>query len=277
MILVNGEYKDHIHIADRGFQYGDGLFETIEVANGKPVFLQQHLARLRSGCLQMKIPPPDDDLILSEIRQLCLGLDSAVLKIIITRGEGGRGYRPPQSVQPNRVLSLHPSPDYPVSYAIQGICARFCETKLGLNPTLAGIKHLNRLEQVLARAEWENSSIQEGLLNDMDGNIIEGTMSNLFYVKANALYTPLLKNCGVEGIIKSIVKQLCLKNGLKCSENEFGREELLVADEAFVCNSIIGIWPINRLDDVSFPVGELTKRIQHWFGRFKAKDLANVF
>jgi 4-amino-4-deoxychorismate lyase len=149
MILLNGIPQTHIEISDRGLQYGDGLFETISVYNGKAIFLAQHIDRLTASCQRLLIPAPDLDTLHAEIKQLCQGVEQAVLKIIITRGSGGRGYRQPDTIQASRILSLHPFPNYPDSYQQQGITARFCDTRLGLNPTLAGMKHLNRLEQVL--------------------------------------------------------------------------------------------------------------------------------
>lgn len=182
-MLVNGEQHDTIAIMDRGFQYGDGLFETIEVRANQPIFLEQHLKRLNADSKRLYLPQIDVDLLHSEIHQLCQNVGNAVLKIIITRGSGGRGYRQPDVIQPTRILSLYPFPDYPKSYYFDGIVARICKTRLGLNPDLAGIKHLNRLEQVMARAEWNDAAIQEGIMLDFNGRVIEGTMTNLFYVK----------------------------------------------------------------------------------------------
>ncbi len=259
MILVNGINQTHIEISDRGLQYGDGLFETLTVNNGKPVFLTQHLNRLINGCSRLQITAPDLDLLHVEIQQLCQNTKQAVLKIIITRGSGGRGYRQPDTIQTTRILSLHPYPEYPDSYQKQGISARFCNTRLGLNPTLAGMKHLSRLEQVLARAEWTDNNIQEGIMLDINDKVIEGTMSNLFYSKNNQLYTADLTQSGVAGIIRSIII-----NHESVIEHQFTQDELLDADELFVCNSVIGLWGIKQLAHRSFAVGSKTKHLQHW-------------
>ena len=148
MIIVNGVKQHNIDVSDRGFQYGDGLFETIEVKNGQPVFLRQHLARMKLGSRRLLIPFPDDKVVTKEIYLLARNSSHAVLKLILTRGKGRRGYRHPGNIQPTRVLSLHPFPEYPFKLKEQGINTRFCRCRLGLNPSLAGIKHLNRLEQV---------------------------------------------------------------------------------------------------------------------------------
>lgn len=274
MILVNGESKGHIEISDRGFQYGDGLFETIEVRDDQPVFLERHLARLNSGCRRLHIPYPDAELLRLEANELCRQCPGprAVLKIIVTRGSGGRGYRQPDAIHPTRVLSLHPYPDYPETHSEQGVVARFCTTRLGLNPALAGIKHLNRLEQVMARAEWSDPVIQEGLMLDVSDHVIEGTMTNLFYIKNNSLYTAELVHSGVAGIMRDIVTTLSVDHGLPVIEHRFSKDELLSADEAFVCNSIIGIWPIKQIETTHFSVGPVTQRIQSWLYRFTRND-----
>lgn len=267
MILVNGTPQTHIEISDRGFQYGDGLFETITVHNGKAVFLQQHIDRLTAACQRLHIPAPDLDILHAEIKQLCQHVEQSVLKIIITRGSGGRGYRQPDNIQSTRVLSLHPFPNYPDSYQSQGITARFCDTRLGVNPTLAGMKHLNRLEQVLARAEWNDDRIQEGIMLDINDCVIEGTMSNLFYSKNNQLYTATLTQSGIAGIIRAMII-----SHESVIEHSYKQADLLAADELFLCNSVIGIWPIKQLADYTFTVGSKTKHLQHWLNQQALND-----
>ncbi|NOT12134.1 MAG: aminodeoxychorismate lyase [Methylococcaceae bacterium] len=267
MILLNGEYKDHIEISDRGLQYGDGLFETIAVLEGQAIFWDQHWQRLHSGCVRLGIPVPDAELVKREAKRLCQDAQSAVLKIIVTRGSGGRGYRQPESIVPSRVLSLHPFPEYPHHYKELGIAARFCETRLGLNPSLAGMKHLNRLEQVLARAEWTDASIQEGIMLDINDHVIEGTMTNLFYIKNDTLNTSSIIHAGIAGIMRGIILSLWTGEGLPAVERTIAREELLSAEEVFVCNSIIGVWPVKRIEDSYFSVGPMTRQIQFWVDR----------
>jgi 4-amino-4-deoxychorismate lyase len=261
-MLINGEDREYIATTDRGFQYGDGLFETIEVIGGQPIFLQQHLSRLNVGCLRLSIPIPNIQQLTEDIFLVCKDAKLAVVKIIVTRGSGGRGYRQPESIQPTRVVSLHPFPGFPPTNAKQGITACFCDTRLGLNPALAGIKHLNRLEQVMARAEWDDPIIQEGIMLDINNNVIEGTMTNLFYVKDNIIYTSSLKLSGVAGVMREIIKKIIVEQNLALVEHDYGKENLLVADEAFVCNSVIGIWPIRQIEQCNFTVGLITTRLQ---------------
>lgn len=254
MILVNGTAQTQINITDRGFQYGDGLFETIAVLNGKPCFLNRHLERLTQGCQRLKIPSPDLNILHAEIQQLCQNADHAVLKIIITRGSGGRGYRQPEPIQATRVLSVHPFPNYPN----EGINARFCQTRLSLNPTLAGLKHLNRLEQVLARSEWTDE-VSEGIMLDINDRVIEGTMSNVFYIKNQQLYTANLTQSGVAGIIRGLIMERH-----SVIEHDYTKNQLLSADEVFICNAVLGIMPIKQLEQQTFTISQHTRDLQDW-------------
>ncbi len=264
MVIVNGEQSRCIDVSDRGFQYGDGLFETIEVRNGKAVFFDRHWRRLQAGCERLSIPCPALEIIAGEIQALIADVPLAVLKINITRGSGGRGYAQPDPVQPGRVISLHPFPDYPASYRELGIKVRFCQLRLSLNPLLAGLKHMNRLEQVLARREWHNTDIQEGLLMDLDDHVIEGTMSNIFIVRDKFLFTPLLDVNGVAGIIREIIMQAAQQFDLTARQRHLSCQDILQADEAFVTNSIIGLWPIKQIDSRDIPVGPYGQKISTW-------------
>lgn len=268
-MLVNGKQQDTIAIMDRGFQYGDGLFETIEVRQNIPIFLEQHLQRLDKDSQRLHLPKFDLDVLRSEIFQLCQNAGNAVLKIIITRGAGGRGYRQPDEIQPTRILSLHPFPDYPKSYYTDGIVARICNTRLGLNPTLAGIKHLNRLEQVMARAEWNDNAIHEGIMLDFNGRVIEGTMTNLFYAKNGELLTAPLNLCGIKGILRGWIFEQ-----IPVIEHDFYLETLQQADEIFVCNSVMGICGVRQIENQSFKIGEITQKLQLALENEKQKQVA---
>lgn len=276
MYLLNGKSTQSIECSDRGFQYGDGLFETIEVLNGIPVFFYPHFQRLILGCKKLLIPIPDYTLLAKEAFGFSRDSENSVLKLIYTRGSGGRGYRQPETLQPIRLFSLHPFPDYPQNYSQLGITVRFCTTRLGLNPLLAGIKHMNRLEQVIARAEWNENNIQEGLMLDMNGNIVEGTMSNLFLVKDNILYTPLIEDCGVEGVLRNILISIASHNQIKVIEKKMSKQDVYSADELFISNSIIGVWPITQLEEINYKVGALTRELQKLLLVFKQKDIDNA-
>jgi len=268
-ILINGQPTEQLSVLDRGFQYGDGLFETLRVSAGEPRHWAQHMARLIAGCQKLCIAMPEPALLLSESMSLCTGETDAVLKIIVTRGAGERGYAPPEQAVTTRVLLLSPAVVFPQTHYRDGVLVRVCDTRLAGNPALAGIKHLNRLEQVLARAEWhargEGMEVAEGLMLDNNNNVIEGTMSNLFCVQEEAsgpvLKTPLLTHCGVKGITRENVMKVAATAGISVRETTLELADLYRSQELFLCNTLMGIWPVRQLNDHHFTVGPVTRRL----------------
>ena len=272
--LINGQVQAGVAVDDRGLQYGDGVFETIAVAEAGPLCLDEHFSRLREGCERLSIPPPALPVLRAEVALVSGSNPSsspgsnpgsssgAVVKIILTRGEGGRGYAPPAEARPNRIVALYPWPAYPSEHASAGVRLRFCQRRYGINPALAGIKHLNRLEQILARAEWQDQAIAEALVMDLDDNVIEGTMSNFFMVKDNLLLTSDLHACGVRGVIRQKIIGLAAGLGLAVHEQAISQALLRQADEIFLCNSLIGVWPARMLADRPFKPGPITRRIR---------------
>ncbi|NOQ94079.1 MAG: aminodeoxychorismate lyase [Methylophaga sp.] len=268
MVLVNGKPEDRIAVSDRGLQYGDGLFETIAFRHGIPEFIEAHLKRLLDGCGRLNIPFRQLELLRKELIEVYQNLSDsdAVIKIMITRGSGGRGYLAENTVEPTRIISTHPLPNYPESHSLTGVSVRFCQHKLSENTSLAGIKHLNRLDNVLARNEWDNAEIAEGLMFDQSNNLVEGTMSNVFIVKSksNQLLTPLLNKSGVAGIMRAQIMHLASQLGLLIKETVITRNDLRKADEVFVCNSINGIWPVIDVVDIEkkYTLGSITQQLQ---------------
>ena len=271
--LVNGKITRFLDIADRGLQYGDGIFTTLSVQEGVAIFLGRHLARLQSDALRLRIPFPDLAVLTEEVQRLAYMHSSCVLKIMLTRGVGGRGYSATKQSQGTRILSAHPRPDYPMTIRELGIKARFCDIRLGLNPRLAGIKHLNRLEQVLARAEWDDEGIREGLILDYQGFLIEGVMSNVFLVSNDVLRTPLLDRCGVAGVMRGLVLENAAFLGLSVDEARILPEEVDSADEIFLTNTVIGIWPVCLLAGKKFPVGNITRLLTRRIDDMTAREL----
>lgn len=261
-VLINGKAVDCVASADRGLLYGDGLFETIAVVDGVLRHWPRHLCRLQAGCDRLGIPAVDAALLEDECRTLAGDAAKAVLKVIITRGRGGRGYRVPDKPVATRIVQLHEWPVFPSACAGHGVNVRVCNTRLAQQPALAGIKHLNRLEQVLARQEWSDPDIMEGLLLDSAGHLIEGTMSNIFLVRHGTLLTPDLRQCGVAGIMRTRVLELADRLSLAASVRPVEIKHLREADEVFICNSLIGIWPVIVLDASSYEKGAVTARLQ---------------
>lgn len=249
-------------MSDRGLQYGDGCFETIAVQHGHILLWEQHLQRLRDGCERLEIIITSVmEQIKQEAEQLASGIDRAVLKIIITRGQGGRGYLAQTDLTPTRILSLSVWPEYPQDYRATGIALRLCDTRLSENSKLAGIKHLNRLEQVLARAEWQDD-YQEGLMLTRSDDVIAGTMSNVFVQIGDTIITPPIKTCGVAGIMRQTIISQFAKKGVACKETRVDLPMLHNADALFISNSLIGLWPVNTLGNKTFPVTELERQLQ---------------
>ena len=259
--LINGAPGENIPVQDRGFQYGDGLFETVALVKGVPLLWDRHMQRLSQGAARLGIPAPSEKLLRQEVEQLGGGAARAVLKIILTRGVGERGYAPDRQAPPTRTVSLSPWPDYPPERHSHGVAVRFCRTMISRNQATAGIKHLNRIEQVLARAELERN-IQEGLMTDEFGHVIEGTMTNLFIVSQGRLLTPDLSHGGVEGVMRGVVMERAAELSLETRIVALDKRDVLQAEEVFLTNSLIGVWPVHRLETQEYPVGSITKRIQ---------------
>jgi 4-amino-4-deoxychorismate lyase len=258
--LVNGT-STVIDPADRGLAYGDGLFETMAASDGHVRWLDLHFDRLEEGCRRLEIPAPARSLLAHEIGAHCPTKGRAVVKLIITRGPGARGYLPPDPATPTRLLAISPWPDYPDAHYREGIGMHVCQLRLGENPALAGIKHLCRLEQVLAALELRGHAVQQGLLLDASGNVAGGTTSNLFAVRGSALTTPTLARCGIKGVMRRAVLETARTLGMRADENDFGLSDLLEADELFVTNALFGIWPVVDIDGKRFPIGRTTQRL----------------
>lgn len=245
--LIDGRPDDTVSVLDRGLQYGDGLFETIAVFAGQPCLWQSHIARLAAGCERLGFARPDADALRDDAAQLIQGCERAVLKVLVTRGQGGRGYRPPAPARPRRIVTLHEWPEYPEAFYEHGVRVRWCDTPLSVNSRLAGLKHCNRLDQVLARSEWDDPAVAEGLMCDESGQVIEGTMTNLFVFSNGALQTPTLDRCGVAGIARDQVLAAAQEQALPVSMASLDRQAVLNADAVFLTNALIGVWPVAEL------------------------------
>lgn len=263
-ILVNGRPptdRNHaLAFDDRGLQYGDGLFETALLAGGRIRFLEGHLERLRAGCGCLGIVCPDRELLIRDIGLLTAGRGDGILKIVVTRGAAGRGYRAPHQAEATRIMALFPSVANAESPG-EGIEVRWCAMRLGRNPALAGIKHLNRLEQVLAQSEWRDPQIAEGLMLDTEGELVAATAGNLFLVRDGILCTSDLRYCGIRGVMRGQVIGMAVSTGIPVEEQPMWPADLDTADEVFVTNAIRGIRPVVTLEDRSWRVGPVTKRL----------------
>lgn len=259
--MVNGKLSDTLPASDRGLLYGDGFFATLAIREAQPRRWEAHLQRLTQAAQRLGFPALDTSMLRTEAAQLCSGVERGVLKIVLTRGSGGRGYRPPGDTIPTRLLQRHPWPDYPPHWAKGGVRVRLCRTRLAIQPALAGLKHLNRLEQVLARSEWDDPQIPEGLMLDTADRVICGTMSNVFFVREGVLHTPDVARCGVAGVTRATILGEARQRGWPTRIGDFQMQDLLQAQEIFLCNSVIGVWPVAALDGYALAPGELARLI----------------
>ncbi len=262
MILVNGIHQDSLPFQDRAIHYGDGLFETIAVNEGAPLAWNEHMQRLQTSCLKLGINCPDSETLLAETKEVGRKHDHTVAKIIVTRGSGGRGYTPAEDAQTRRIVAAYKWPDYPKEFAKNGIEAAVSEIRLGHNPLLAGLKHLNRLEQVLLSRELAAKAMPETLVMDINDQIIEGSKSNLFLVSNQKVVTPALDQAGVEGVIRNVLLKLADEFAFEKRITRVSMDDVLKADEVFFCNSIAGLWPVRRIKNVEFSLGPVSLRFQ---------------
>lgn len=258
---IDGQCAEVLSARDRGLAYGDGLFETIHVSAGRPRLLTRHLARLEEGVRRLTLPV-SLPLVEDELLRFCAALGEGVAKLMLTRGEGVRGYAPQPDAQVRRILLGSPAPAYPAKYREQGVDLFACATRLAEQPLLAGLKHLNRLEQVLARAEWSDPAFAEGLMRDVSGRVVEGVFSNLFLIHDGELITADLSRCGVAGVMRAEVIERAQALGLPVIVRDIDFAELAQADEVFLCNSLFGIWPVRGVAGHAWPVGPLTRKLQ---------------
>ena len=260
---VDGRPATAINLQNRGLAYGDGLFETLGVKAGRPSLLGYHLDRLMLGCERLGILLSRAQ-VEGELRRFAAALGEGVAKLTVTRGDSARGYAPAPQAEARRILQAGSAPSYPAANAQEGVRLFPCATRLAEQPLLAGLKHLNRLEQVLARAEWQDSAFAEGLVCDQQGRLVEAVYSNLFLVRDGVLQTPTLHRCGVAGVMRAALLDRASAVGLPVHIGELWPSDLDAADEIFVCNSLYGIWPVRGLgtDGPNWSVGPVTRTLQ---------------
>lgn len=206
------------------------------------------MRRLELGCKRLGIALPDAELLLDEVSSLVGKADTGTLKLIITRGQTERGYASTVEMQPDRILYFWQQQTGNPDPVAEGAAIRTCQYRLAINPQLAGLKHLNRLDQVLARSEWSNPDIFEGLMLDYEGYLVEGTMSNVFIRQGNRLVTPSLDRCGVAGVVRQLLMDTAVEMGQPVEERRVKPEEIRDADALYLTNSLFGIVPVRALD-----------------------------
>ena len=264
--LVNGAPGDAVSIRDRGLQYGDGLFETLRCERGRVRWFERHMARLQLGCERLGLPMPERALLRFELESLARGTARGIAKLILTRGEAtARGYRPSGRERPTRLVTLHPWPAPPPGEFRVGLSA----VPLGVNRLLGGIKHLNRLEQVLAQQAAAGAQLDEVLMGTEAGDIICGSASNLFVAVEDRLLTPPTTDCGVAGVMRSLVIDAAARLGIPLYITPVSAALLAAARSLFLTNVRLGIQPIHWYQGRRLEADERCARLQEWIdGQF---------
>lgn len=250
-VWVNGQERTQISVFDRGLSYGDGFFTTALVDQGKWLNAEAHWWRIEQSCIKLALPPIDKDILLTQLQSsfALLGAEQdslLVLKLVVTRGQGGRGYQPPEQCTPTVIIQWMESP---VDLTLpESMLIRQCQTPLSMNAALAGIKHLNRLDNVLAKAELQASGFDDGLMENALQQVVCSSQANLFLLKDNRLLTPRLTQSGVHGTVRYALAKICADIGYQWQETDISWLQLQQADAIFLSNAIRGIMPVSAVE-----------------------------
>ena len=262
MILVNGVNGGAIDPLDRGIAYGDGVFRTFPLCAGRVAHWHRHYTKLANDSAKLQLACPPRDLLENDLQEIAKAYTEGVIRITLTRGTGVRGYAIPEKTLVTRIVSLSPKRSFIAG--ADGVRARWCRLRLAIQPVLAGVKHLNRLENVLARSEWSDAAIAEGLLLDANDHVIAGTMTNLFILRRGDLLTPQLDACGVAGVTRDLIIERATQARVNIAVTTITPETLLNADAVFLVNSVIGMWQITTLEEKTWNVHPFGEQMRSW-------------
>jgi 4-amino-4-deoxychorismate lyase len=246
-MIINGFPSKDVAIADRGFNFGDGHFTTIKLVAGQALLLDLHLARLQQACVVLAIEFTQWDELNTAITQQAQALQGGVLKVTITRGEGGRGYGTLDCSSANWFLQYRAIPAQYSKWAGVGIELMLCQYQQTVNPALSGLKTLNRLDQVMIKQELDANGMVDGLVCSTDGYVIETSVANVFWVVGSEVYTPSTKRSGVEGVMKTHILKLLNKLGMEVKTGDYTVSDVLAADEIFITNSVMEVVPVKSI------------------------------
>jgi 4-amino-4-deoxychorismate lyase len=258
--FLNGQPTQDPWLVDRGLHFGDGVFETISCCAARPRFLKLHLERLTLGCQRLSIGPIDEGGLRALITRLAAEVGTCIVKVIVTRGHAlARGYAITGDERPTQIVLRYGTSEPQVQNAFR---VGLSSVPLGENPLIAGLKHLNRLEQVLAQKQRQERKLDELLMFSSRGILISGTMSNVFLVKDDRLLTPSLDKCGVAGIMRRVVLREAVRAGLSCEERVLDDDDLQSATEIFLSNSRLGVVHVAELEGRPLDASEVVRRVQ---------------
>ena len=258
-----GQRAESISLDDRAVQYGDGLFETVAIRDARPRMLDRHMQRLQSGCARLGIEMPTPSILQRDLdlalAQTKLNTEHCVAKLIVSAGSGPRGYRRPDNARAEAYIGLFDAKPLERSVYAHGVETLLTQSRIASAPQLAGLKTLNRLDQVVARREWDSDRIFDGVMRDADDNVV--IICSIENFRDKHIVTPALEQCGVAGIMRSLIIDRLAEHDIRCDVTDIGIDEFEAADEVFLCNSQIGAVPVRRCDALRWDVGEATRSV----------------
>lgn len=257
MSLINGTEQATLPASDRAIQFGDGCFTTARIREGQVEWLDDHLQRLALNCKALMLPFFEWDRLKQEMASQASGHSDGVLKVILTRGSGGRGYSAANCTTPARILTVSPYPAHYSQWRQDGIMLSLSPIRLGRNPSLAGLKHLNRLEQVLIRTHLEQTDADEALVLDSEEWVTECCAANLFWRAGDTVFTPTLSHAGVNGIMRQHCLRLLAQSRFRVVEVNAREAAVRQADEVVICNALMPVVPVRAFADVRYLSREL--------------------
>ncbi|MCG9696997.1 aminodeoxychorismate lyase [Shewanella sp. Isolate11] len=266
-VWVNGIAQDSVSAFDRGLAYGDGLFATMRCSKQGVLFLDVHLARLAQSAQRLGIEWQPSSELLGLIQQVAEryvadGGHDGCIKLLLSRGVGGRGYLPPNDALITEVLSVHDIPAHYRDWQAQGITLQSNPVQLSRQPRLAGMKHLNRLEQVLLRSEPLNQDFDDWLVLDCQGNLVESSMANIFFIKGKTVVTPAQSHSGVAGVMREQLFYYLIESGFNLECRDIAYAELTQFEQALISNSLFGVVAIKRIDQIQYAMSDISRKIQ---------------
>ncbi|GGQ11403.1 4-amino-4-deoxychorismate lyase [Shewanella litoralis] len=267
LVWVNQVKQGTISPFDRGLAYGDGVFATMRTASAHQaaavLFLDAHLQRLQQSCQRIGIHWQASQSLVEQLGLLASSYPDHCIKLLLTRGEGGRGYQAPDLANVTEVVSVHPIPSHYQHWQQHGIALASSPITLARQPLLAGIKHLNRLEQVLIKSQPLIANTQDWLVCDTQGWVIESSMANIFAIKQGKVCTPAITHAGVSGVMREQMIDLLLQEGVSVNAQAMRYDDICSADHIFITNSLFGVVDVNTIDQFQFSRWTHTSRFRH--------------
>ncbi len=261
-------------VYDHGLLYGDGIYETMRAYEGVVFMLDRHIERLRRSAALIKLGLPDDVYIRDAV-SLALGankLSEAYVRITVSRGRGPIGLDPALCPEPTFIVFAEPFKRYPESLYREGVKLVIARTRRNIVAAIdPRIKSLNFLNNILAKMEAKERGAYEAVMLNSEGFLAEGTVSNIFFVNGSTVCTPSSEVGILDGITREAVIGLAQKSGLTAKEGKFVPEDLLEASEVFFTNTTSEVMPVSQVEDMRYPVGEITKRLRGFYSDYVAE------